>query len=1267
MPSIPRSGLRLTALATAAALLSMVPAASASDTSSGIRSGAALGAALGAAPVAAASGKPRTLTLITGDRVTVTGGAGGAVNASVTDPQGRQVPVYRTTEDGDTYIYPLHAMRYVSAGVLDKALFNVTKLLADGYDDTHTDRLPLIVTYGSKAKGAQAVPKGATRTRTLSSINGAALSTPHDRAADLWSSLTGGAATASGLADGGRAVPGLGSGIAKVWLDRKVKATLADTTAQIGASKVWAAGNTGKGVNVAILDTGMDVGHPDLTGKAVATADFTNVGGPGTGFRTGATAVTDRVGHGTHVASTVAGTGAASGGKEKGVAPSAGLIIGKVLDDTGAGPESSILAGMEWAARDQHAKIISMSLGAGPSDGSDPLSQAVNDLSAETGALFVIAAGNSGPSGQTVASPGTADAALTVGAVDGSDQLAGFSSRGPRFGDGAVKPEISAPGVDVLAARSQDSPGTGSYVTMSGTSMATPHVAGAAALLASAHPDWTGQEIKSALVSTSKKLPAIGAFGTGAGRLDAQAATAAGVFATGTVSAGVYQLPFAANATADRKVTYTNKSASPVTLDLAVDAPRAPRGLFTLSASRVTVPARGTAQVTVTTQLKAAAAAGNYDGQITASSAGAVLAHSAVAVAVEPAQRNVTIVTKDRSGKAVPALLRLQSGTGEGDTYFWSSAGPETVRLPDGPWAVSALVEVQGAHGQSSRGLALLTAPRVDLKGDTTLTLDARQAKKVTAATPKQSTTTQLRVDYRFMFDATGDAGAIYSGFTVGSSYDSLWALPTGKKVTGGSFEMRVRWRNEQPALKISSRYQDLDDLLVVRGRTPLRTGTKNEKAVFAGEGSAADYKRLKVSGQVAVVRRSASVTPAAQQAAAAKAGAKLLLVVNDGTGRLDLWDENAGSPPVTTASLGYDEGEQLIRRIRSGQDKLSVTSHATTDYLYDLVHIFDGAVPSDPTYRPRAKDLTRVNVSFRNYRQADAKDFRYDVWPGEGSLVGVGTELPRPAQGDRTDWVSNEGQVKWAEAATVIGEVRETAPARTYRNGTTVSNQWFSPIQRPRLTYPGNLGGSVFRFDNGLFAVVPGWGDAGAGREGWAVTPDVRQTTSYYLGNTLLGSSGETSSYVDGLGSDSRRYRIVSEQSRGKWKNPYSVKTRTEWTFNSAAGPQYKVVPLPLIQLDYAVDTDKAGKAARNGKLTLSASHMVGQPSSDTIRTATLDVSYDDGATWQKQQLTKVNGGWRASLKAPKKATFATIRATATDTQGNAVSQTVTRAFGLK
>ena len=175
--------------------------------------------------------------------------------------------------------------------------------------------------------------------------------------------------------------------------------------------------------------------------------------------------------------------------------------------DLGQCLDSDILAGMEWAAATLHAPIVNLSLGGTDTPDIDPLEDAVNRLSAEFGTLFVIAAGNEGVP-LAIDSPGSADAALTVGAVDGNDALAGISSTGPRLGDHAVKPDITAPGVAITAARAAGTalgPLVGDqYVTLSGTSMATPHVAGSAALLLEQHPDWSGAQLKAALMATAQ-------------------------------------------------------------------------------------------------------------------------------------------------------------------------------------------------------------------------------------------------------------------------------------------------------------------------------------------------------------------------------------------------------------------------------------------------------------------------------------------------------------------------------------------------------------------------------------------------------------------------------------------------------------------------------------------------------------------------------------------------------------------------------------------
>jgi serine protease AprX len=262
-------------------------------------------------------------------------------------------------------------------------------------------------------------------------------------------------------------------------------------------------------MKIAILDTGIDPHHPDVAGRIAATATFVG------------SVYYDDNGHGTHVASTAAGNGAASGGLYVGVAPEADLYIAKVLAADGSGMMSDVMAGIEWAV-DQGAHVAGLSLGSnGPCDGTDALS-ATCDAAVERGVVICVAAGNSGPARSSVGSPGCARQVITVGASDDGDQVASFSSRGPTS-DGRVKPDICFPGVGIVAARAA---GTAMgqvvdehYTSASGTSMATPHAVGAVALLLQANPSLTPREVKELLMRTARNI-GYEANAQGAGRAD---------------------------------------------------------------------------------------------------------------------------------------------------------------------------------------------------------------------------------------------------------------------------------------------------------------------------------------------------------------------------------------------------------------------------------------------------------------------------------------------------------------------------------------------------------------------------------------------------------------------------------------------------------------------------------------------------------------------------------------------------------------------------
>ncbi|RME48063.1 MAG: peptidase S8, partial [Caldilineae bacterium] len=295
-----------------------------------------------------------------------------------------------------------------------------------------------------------------------------------------------------------------------IWADLPVHTCLDVSVPHIAVPPVWAAGFDGSGIKLAIVDTGIDFNHPDFAGRIVASAHFIG------------DSPTDENGHGTHVASIAAGTGAASDGKYRGVAPGAQLYIARVLDRHGSGSMSGVMAGVEWAV-EQGAQVINLSLGSsGSCDGTDALSTLCDAAVQQRGVVLCVAAGNEGPGASTVGSPGCARLVITIGATDDDDHVTNFSSRGPTA-DGRVKPDLVFPGYGIVAAQAEGTqlgpvvaPG---YISLNGTSMATPHASGTACLLLQANASLTPEQVKSAMRETAVDLN-LPANTQGTGRAD---------------------------------------------------------------------------------------------------------------------------------------------------------------------------------------------------------------------------------------------------------------------------------------------------------------------------------------------------------------------------------------------------------------------------------------------------------------------------------------------------------------------------------------------------------------------------------------------------------------------------------------------------------------------------------------------------------------------------------------------------------------------------
>jgi subtilisin family serine protease len=296
----------------------------------------------------------------------------------------------------------------------------------------------------------------------------------------------------------------------------------------------------GSGIRLGIIDTGIDYLHASLGG---CRGPQCRVKG-GWSFFTNDDQFMDDQGHGTHVAGIAAGRGYADNGKPiMGIAPNADLYGIKVLDSTGGGSFESVAAGIEWSIDpnqdgdpSDHLDVINLSIG-GPVGHPDDFMSAALDEAVEAGVVAVVAAGNAGPNRFTINSPGTSRLAITVSAMNQQSQLAWFSSKGPsvwRDADRnlmtAMKPEVTAPGVSICAARaSQAWSGFVNYcedqrhVRLSGTSMAAPMVAGAAALILQRNPGLSPQQVKIKLQSSGQRVrdANLGPFEIGAGFLDA--------------------------------------------------------------------------------------------------------------------------------------------------------------------------------------------------------------------------------------------------------------------------------------------------------------------------------------------------------------------------------------------------------------------------------------------------------------------------------------------------------------------------------------------------------------------------------------------------------------------------------------------------------------------------------------------------------------------------------------------------------------------------
>jgi subtilisin family serine protease len=1092
----------------------------------------------GTAGKALKAGQPfRSVTLVTGDRLMVA--TDGSNRVAVRAAKGRErIRFVSETVRGHLRVTPADALPLVNTGRLDSRLFDVTALLEYGYDDRRAD-LPLIVTYapgGKAAVRANATTAGATIAAELPAANGLALKQSRSQAAAFWQGLTAGRS-----AGGVRALRGE---VGRVWLDAMRTPTLDVSVPQIGAPAAWQQGLAGDGVTVAVVDTGIDATHPDLAGKVVAAKNFTIDGD-----------ALDRVGHGTHVASTIAGTGAASGGRYKGVAPNAKLYDAKVCMLQGC-QESWIIGGMQWAAAEQHARVVNMSLGGQDTPEVDPVEQAVQTLTAQYGTLFVIAAGNDGADA-SVGSPASADDALAVGAVTKADELAGFSSRGPRVGDSALKPEITGPGVEIIAARGKDSQigvptgPDGRYMALSGTSMATPHVAGAAAILAQAHADWKPAQLKAALMAAAKPNPAVGVYAQGAGRVDvARAVRQTVTTSPAGVSFGLQQWPHADDTPQARTVTYHNAGSAPVTLRLALDTKGgdgkpAPAGMFSVSAPTVTVPAGGDASVTVGVDTRVAGPDGYAGGALTAT-AGDVVVQTPVAVEREVESYDLTVVHLDRNGKPATAygttLVNLDKPDFRG---LFDPSGTVRQRVPKGRYLISSMVF---DNDPQVRGATSLVQPVFAVDRPQTVTFDARIGKPVSVSVPRTGATQVLAsVEFTMTFPNGG-----YGSAFIGDTFDGVYTAQVGPKgkIDGFSSSVTGQWGQVQP-----------DGRLLNSPYAYLLSWFEQGRMMDGFQRKVAERELARVHAEMGV---------------------------------------EAAAPGLQATKLGFARlaGDQGGGGWASG-------------FTYDL-----------PNSRTEYYNTDR-NVEHRS-------SFMQEVPSADPQFP-----FPMPISGNDSAWTQ-------------------------YRAGRSYHEVWNRAVFGPAFPAPDWPLLWATRTGDSMLIAPPMYGDH-AGRAGFSNT-DTAGIAVYRDGVKVIEEPYLGSEFAAPAAAG--RYRVTVTGTRSA---PFTLSTgnTATWTFRSGHVDGTQPQSLPLSAIRFMPKLDQQNKAPADCLFTIPI-QVQRQPGSAAGNTRTLiaEVSFDDGKNWQKAQVVRHGDGGTAVLRHPKGSGFVSLKAAASDSQGNTVEQTILRAY---
>jgi hypothetical protein len=597
-----------------------------------------------------------------------------------------------------------------------------------------------------------------------------------------------------------------------------------------------------------------------------------------------------------------------------------------------------------------------------------------------------------------------------------------------------------------------------------------------------------------------------------------------------------------------------------------------------------------------------------------------------------------------------------------GDAFFVLSG--TTITLPRGRYAVHAAITTTQPGEESS--YTVVSHPELNLDRDVTQVFDARIGQPVIAEPDNpdarggtHSLYAMSRVEecdclFALVYDGDPRFEPMYAATLPGTASDA-YALGHARRATTPDLEM------------VANDGQPFDvNLQALFSTPPSEQATLT--AVYGGSGTPEDLARIDATGKLVVIefdpnlgreewlRRGVNI---------AKAGGRLAMFrfVEQGATPLPPGDPVEGEPvPTFYGSDGNGTVDRLVELVKRGETEVDYASRATTDLRYELVHGVQREVTAPVTYRPRTRDLATMRAAYHdnapNYAGFAAFGKLFGRYVGSGWIARTASQQERVEYFTPTEW-----ELSWTSGPYYV---TDTATLAAHRPPTRIV--WNKAVVGPSLrgTTRNNLGEDPhpwsWRNDGKISVKLPMYGDA-AGRPRMAeLFGNATGSVTVFRDDVALGTTPVSDLAEYPAPAQDSSYRVVAEarQSDATW--PLSTVVTAEWAFRSSAAGDGKALPMLTTRFDPALDV--RNRAPGDRRFSFPA-YVERQDGPTRVTALSVDVSYDDGGTWQPATVRRDHDRWTVTVRHPGSG-YASLRSRASDVDGNRLEQTIVRAYQI-